>query len=79
MVCYFDDKKGESVTDHYCSLEMTIVNAETVYKALMEQLEADGIPITNLISVLTDCSIYEGPAQWHAGKTEGQCTTLIRH
>ena len=58
LVCYFDETIGESVTDHYCSLEMTTVNAATVHEAVTTQMNADGIPLENLISILSDSAAY---------------------
>ena len=39
-------------------MEITTANAGAVYQALVGQLEADGIPITSLMSVLTVSAAY---------------------
>ena len=40
------------------SMEMFIVNASTVYEKVTEMLQADEIPLTNLISIFSDSAAY---------------------
>ncbi|GFR93736.1 DNA repair and recombination protein RAD54 [Elysia marginata] len=58
LVCYFSDELGESVTELYCSIEMTTVNSEKVHNAVKQQLITDGVPFENLIAILTDSAAY---------------------
>ena len=58
LVSYFSEALGECVVMHYYSLSMTTVNAETVYKAVMNAFDEDDIPLTNLISTLSDSANY---------------------
>lgn len=59
LVCYFDEQIGKSVTHLYASLEMTIVNAETVFTTVVDQFKDDDIPFEkNLVSVLSDSAAY---------------------
>ncbi|GFR80521.1 AP-3 complex subunit beta-2 [Elysia marginata] len=48
LVCYFSKEEGKSVTHLYASLEMTVVNTDTVYSAVMDKFKADEIPLTNI-------------------------------
>ena len=58
LVSYFNNEVGERCTDHYCSLEMTIVNSDTVLEAVSRQMLKDGIPFDNLMSVLSDSASH---------------------
>ena len=43
---------------HYTSLELTTVNASTVFQAVKETFEKDEIPLKNIISSLSDSAAY---------------------
>lgn len=58
LVCFFDSVLSQSVTHLYATLELTIVNATTVYEAVKGKLDSDGIPLVNLISILSDSAAY---------------------
>ncbi|GFS23273.1 hypothetical protein ElyMa_001635800 [Elysia marginata] len=58
LVCFFNEELGESITILYCSIEMTTVNADTVYNALKNQLARGGIPTENLVALLTASAAY---------------------
>ena len=58
LVSYFDGDLQQSVTKIYASVEMIIVNASTVYAKVTEILQADEVPLTNLISILSDSAAY---------------------
>ena len=63
LVCFFDPDLNRSVTRLYCTIEMTIVNAASVYEAVQGKLSADKIPLQNLISILSDSAAYMRGAQ----------------
>ena len=46
------------VMQHYKSASFTIVNANNLFDYVINQLREDGIPITNLISKLSDSTNY---------------------
>ncbi|GFO24470.1 hypothetical protein PoB_005097500 [Plakobranchus ocellatus] len=58
LVCFFCEEAQKSVTHLYSSVELTVVNAETVFQALMQELRKDGIPLENIVSILTDSAAY---------------------
>ena len=46
------------VMQHYTSASFTIVNANNLFDYVINSLREDGIPITNLISKLSDSTNY---------------------
>ncbi|XP_055881072.1 uncharacterized protein LOC129925675 [Biomphalaria glabrata] len=56
LVSFFN--KEESVVHLYASIHLTTVNATTVYNAVMQQFTKDDIPVSNLVSCLTDSASY---------------------
>jgi len=54
LVSYFDDEVGECIVQHYASISMTTVNAETVFLAVKDLLMKDNIPMSNIVSTLSD-------------------------
>ena len=58
LVCYFDESLSKSVTHIYACVEMFTVNATTVYEAVTGLFERDGIPMANLVSILSDSAAY---------------------
>ena len=58
LVSYFCDKLQKPVCNLYASIEMTVVNAQTVFEAVRDQFASDQIPLLNLVSVLTDSVNY---------------------
>lgn len=58
LVCLFDEELGKSVTHVYSAMEMIVVNAKTVFNAVISKFKEDNIPLSNLISTLTDSAAY---------------------
>ena len=58
LVNLFSHELGKCITSLYCAMEMTVVNAQTVFDMIREKLESDSIPFTNFVSVLTDSAAY---------------------
>ena len=58
LVSYYSDSLQQCTVHHYASVSMTTVNAETVYKAVKEMFAIDDIPLTNIISCLSDSANY---------------------
>ncbi|GFO48273.1 hypothetical protein PoB_007477800 [Plakobranchus ocellatus] len=42
----------------YSSVEWTVLNAETVFQALMQELHKDCKPLENIVSILADSAAY---------------------
>jgi len=58
MVCYFCEETQRSVTYLYASVEMSVVNADTVYSTVLNKFREDDISLDNLVSVLSDSAAY---------------------
>ena len=58
LVSFFGEEEGACSVHHYASITMTTVNAEQVFNAVTEKLNADGVPLSNIISCLTDSASY---------------------
>ena len=58
LVSYYSEELKKPVCNLYASIEMTIVNAQTVFEAVRDQLVFDNVPFCNLISVLSDSANY---------------------
>ncbi len=58
LVCYYDEDKGESVTEIYMSKSMKKVNAELLVSQVTKQLKDDKVPLTQLVSNLSDSANY---------------------
>ena len=58
LVCFHSTTLEKSACQLYTSIEMTIVNSETVFNAVMDQFRSDDIPMANIISVLSDFAAY---------------------
>ncbi|XP_072181906.1 uncharacterized protein [Diadema setosum] len=58
LVSYFSEDLGMSIVHHYVSLQLTTVNANTVFHAVKKALEEDEIPFTNVVSSLSDSAAY---------------------
>ena len=58
LVCYFCENLMKCVTHLYASIQMTVVNAQTVYEAVLNKFKTDDIPLINLVSVLSDSAAY---------------------
>ena len=58
LVSYYSEELKKCVCDLYFSVEMTVVNAETVFEAVRNKFMEDQIPLTNLVSVLSDSAAY---------------------
>ena len=58
LVSYYSEEAERVVVQHYVSVEMIYVNAQSVYQIVTEALEKDGIPANNLVSTLSDSAGY---------------------
>ncbi|KAJ8026118.1 hypothetical protein HOLleu_33867 [Holothuria leucospilota] len=58
LVSFFSDTLGECVVQHFTSVSLTVVNANTVFQAVKESFAKDGIPLKNIISSLSDSAAY---------------------
>lgn len=58
LVSYFSESLGMCVVQHYMSVKMTTVNANTVYQAIIKAIKEDGIPLENVVSSLSDLAAY---------------------
>ena len=58
LVSYFCEQLQKPICNLYASIEMTVVNAQTVFEAVRDQFASDNIPLLNLVSVLTDSANY---------------------
>ena len=58
MVCFFDVEDQKPSTNLYGSIEMFLVNAQTVYNAVICKLQEDDIPLENLMTILSDSAAY---------------------
>ena len=58
----FDNKVSNSVVfKHMESVELIIINAESIYNVIVDLIETNDIPWSNLTSVLMDsCSVMRG-------------------
>ena len=57
LVSYFSESQGECVVQHYASVELIVVNAQTVFETVTKLLN-DEIPLTNVVSSLSDSAAY---------------------
>ncbi|GFW36261.1 protein N-terminal glutamine amidohydrolase [Trichonephila clavipes] len=61
LVQFYDNNQNEVVVHHFASLKMESCNSEAVFKAVVNTIEDNNIPWTNLISVLMDsCNTMRG-------------------
>lgn len=58
LVSFFCETSCKCVCQLYASIEMVVVNANTVFEAVRDRFIHDEIPFTNLISVLSDSAAY---------------------
>ena len=58
LVCYFCEKSQKCVCHLYASIQMSVVNASTVFEAVLGKFRQDEIPLSNLVSVLSDSAAY---------------------
>ena len=58
IVCYFDDDLGRTVIKHYESIDMIIVNAQSLKNKIVELFTQDEIPFLNIVSDLSDSTNY---------------------
>ena len=58
LVSYFDELKGESVVEHYESIECIVVNAENLFQEIASLFLRDNISWNNLVSDLSDSTNY---------------------
>ena len=57
----YNDERGVIVTEHLRSLSVTKVNSITLFEAVKQVIESDGVPWKNLMSVLMDsCNVMRG-------------------
>ena len=65
------------VVQHYASITLTTVNAETVFSALKTQVEKDKIPLLKIISSLSDSAgLYAWTEVGLRDKVEGDSSPL---
>ncbi|GFR23028.1 uncharacterized protein TNCT_344111 [Trichonephila clavata] len=61
LVQFYDNNQNEVVVHHFASLKMESCNSEAVFKAVVNTIEDNNIPMANLISVLMDsCNTMRG-------------------
>ena len=65
LVAYYSEEEEKVVVRHYESIQLVYVNAKSVLDAVLQAFERDKIPLTNLISTLSDNAAYL------SGKTSG--------
>ena len=58
LVSYYSDELKRVVVQHYKSASFTIVNANNLFDYVINSLRKDEIPLTNLISDLSDSTNY---------------------
>ena len=58
LVSYFDGLKGESVVEHYESIECIVVNVEKFFQEIASLFLKDNILWNNLVSHLSDSTNY---------------------
>ena len=58
LVSYFDKLKGESVVEHYESIECIVVNAKNLFQEIASLFLRDNISWNNLVSDLSDSTNY---------------------
>ena len=58
IVYYFDDNLGRRVIKHYKSVDMIIVNAQSLKNKIVELFTRDEIPFSNIVSDLSDSTNY---------------------
>jgi hypothetical protein len=54
LVSYYSESQGEVVIRHFKSKTLTVVNADVILNFVLGTFEANGIPLTQLISNLSD-------------------------
>ena len=72
LVSYYSEELGRTVVRPLASIVLKTVSAKTVHDVVCEVFDKEGIPYTNLISVLSDSAAYM------RGKTSG-FETLLRN
>ena len=65
LVSYYSEEDEKVVVRHYDSIQLVHVNAKSVHGAVIQAFKRDDIPLTNLISTLSDNAAYM------RGKTAG--------
>ena len=61
LVSYFCELRKEIIVEHLASVNIPIVNAETVYTAVVDLVKSKEIPWKNLLAMLTDsCGVMRG-------------------
>ena len=72
LVSYFCEEKHIVVVEYYDSVSLITVSAKIIHDKICSLLETDGIPYTNVISILTDSANYMRGAK-------GGLQTLLRN
>lgn len=71
LVSFWSPTEQQIVIEHLGAIELTTVNSETLYEALVALFEKYGIPWSNLLAIMMDsCSVMRG--------TKSGLETLIR-
>ena len=58
LIQYYSEDEKKVVVKHYFSDELIFVNAQSVYGCVVSHFERDGIPMSNIISSLSDSAGY---------------------
>ena len=58
LVSFFGEEERACSVHHYATITMITVKAEQVFNAVAEKFNADRIPLSNIISCLTDSASY---------------------
>ena len=58
LIQYYSEDEKKVVVRHYFSDELIFVNAQSVYGCVVSHFERDGIPMSNIISSLSDSAGY---------------------
>ena len=61
LVSYYNTNEEKVMVEHWCSIEVTKANSESLFCEIVKLVEDSQIPWTNLVSVLMDsCAVMRG-------------------
>ena len=64
LVPFFDSQSQSVVCEHLESVNVIKVDAESIYNVIVDLIESNDIPWSNLVSILMDsCSVMRGKSQ----------------
>ena len=58
LVSYYSEEEEKVVVKHYESIQLVYENAKSVHDAVLQAFKRDGIPLTNLISALSNNAFF---------------------